>query len=57
MLPKYSSGAELVFIEFPDYNTTDVRRQLVTHELLKRDLAGLPPCFLVVSNGEADLLA
>ena len=26
-------------------------------ELLKRDLAGLPPCFLVVSNGEADLLA
>lgn len=57
VLPKYSSGAELVFIEFPDYNTTDVRRQLVTHELLKRDLAGLPPCFLVVSNGEADLLA
>ena len=52
-----SSGAELIFIEFPDYSTRDERRQLITHELIKRDLGHLPPCFLVVSNGEADLLA
>ena len=57
VLPKYSSGAELIFIEFPDYSTRDERRQLITHELIKRDLGHLPPCFLVVSNGEADLLA
>ena len=57
VLPKYSSGSELIFIEFPDYSTRDERRQLITHELIKRDLRHLPPCFLVVSNGEADLLA
>ena len=53
----FASGAELIFIEFPDYSTRDERRQLITHELIKRDLGHLPPCFLVVSNGEADLLA
>ncbi len=57
VVPRYSTGAELVFIEFPDYNTTDERRQRITHELIRRDFKELPPCFLVVSNGEADLLA
>lgn len=57
VVPRYSTGAELVFIEFPDYSTTDERRQRITHQLIRRDFKNLPPCFLVVSNGEADLLA
>ncbi len=57
VVPKYSAGAELIFIEFPDYSAKDERRQRITHELIQRDLKDLPPCFLVVSNGEADLLA
>ena len=29
----------------------------VNHYLIERELKNMPPCFLVVSNGEADLLA
>lgn len=57
MLPRFSFNAELVFIEFEEYNTCDKRRQLVDHYLIGRQLRNMPPCFLVVSNGEADLLA
>ena len=57
MLPRFSFNAELVFIEFDEYNTRDPRRQLVNHYLIERELRDMPPCFLAVSNGEADLLA
>lgn len=57
VLPRFSFNAELVFIEFPDYNARDERRQRVNHYLIERELKNMPPCFLVVSNGEADLLA
>ena len=57
VLPRFSFNAELVFIEFPDYDTRDERRQRVNHCLIERELKHMPPCFLVVSNGEADILA
>ena len=57
MLPRFSFNAELVFIEFDEYDTRDERRQLVDHYLIGRQLRNMPPCFLAVSNGEADLLA
>ena len=57
MLPKFSFNAELVFIEFNEYNTHDERRQMVNHYLINRELRDMPPCFLAISNGEADLLA
>ena len=57
MLPRFSFNAELVFIEFEEYDTREERRQMVNHYLIERELKNMPPCFLVVSNGEADLLA
>ncbi|MBS1370914.1 MAG: hypothetical protein HPZ91_13260 [Lentisphaeria bacterium] len=57
VLPRFSFNAELVFIEFPEYDARDGRRQMVNHYLIERELKKMPPCFLVVSNGEADLLA
>ena len=46
-----------LFIEFEEYDTREERRQMVNHYLIERELKNMPPCFLVVSNGEADLLA
>lgn len=57
MLPRFSFSAELIFVEFKEYDTRDSRRQMVNHYLIERELQKMPPCFLVVSNGEADLLA
>ena len=57
MLPRFSFNAELVFIEFEEYDTREERRQMVNHYLIERELKNMPPCFLVISNGEADLLA
>ncbi len=57
VLPKYSFNAEMIFIEVPDYDTLSDERRQKLHHLIQRDLPNLPPSFLVVSNGEADLLA
>jgi len=57
MLPRFSFNAELIFVEFSEYDSRDERRQLANHYLIGRELRDMPPCFLVVSNGEADLQA
>ena len=56
-IARYSLDAELIFIEFPTFNTLDPVQQKKTHDFVRHDLFAVPPCFLVVSNGEADLLA
>ena len=54
---KYSRDAELVFLEFSGFRIEKPEIQQKIHASFKRDFEGMPPCFLAVSNGDADLLA
>ncbi len=57
MFRRHSYNAELIFIEFNEYDLRDERLQTASHYLVGRMLRDMPPCFLAVSSGEADLMA
>ena len=53
----HSCEAELIFADFPYYNEESDEEKMKMNALIKDKLTDMPPCFFVISNGEADLLA